>query len=118
MVGRSGNEARHVTYWPCSANLRKCLQHVNEKRFNVSIQTCGTLTIPLRGRSDTLMDVHETLCHVWCGTYRYVVHIVMWYTSLCSTYYFTVIPLRWHVSHSPEVTENINLGYSQDQGYS
>ena len=26
--------------------------------------------------------------------------------------------LRWDVSHSAEVNENINLGYSQDQGYS
>ena len=26
--------------------------------------------------------------------------------------------LRWHSSHSAEVNENINLGYSQDQGYS
>ena len=26
--------------------------------------------------------------------------------------------LRWDSSHSPEVNENINLGYSQDQGYS
>ena len=26
--------------------------------------------------------------------------------------------LRWDVSHSVEVNENINLGYSQDQGYS
>ena len=26
--------------------------------------------------------------------------------------------LRWDGSHSAEVTENINLGYSQDQGYS
>ena len=26
--------------------------------------------------------------------------------------------LRWHGSHSVEVNKNINLGYSQDQGYS
>ena len=26
--------------------------------------------------------------------------------------------LKWNVSHSAEVNENINLGYSQDQGYS
>ena len=26
--------------------------------------------------------------------------------------------LRWDGSHSAEVNENINLGYSQDQGYS
>ena len=26
--------------------------------------------------------------------------------------------LRWHGSHSAEVNKNINLGYSQDQGYS
>ena len=26
--------------------------------------------------------------------------------------------LRWHGSHSAEVNENINLGYTQDQGYS
>ena len=26
--------------------------------------------------------------------------------------------LRWHGSHSAEVNENINLDYSQDQGYS
>ena len=26
--------------------------------------------------------------------------------------------LRWHACHSAEVNENINLGYSQDQGYS
>ena len=26
--------------------------------------------------------------------------------------------LRWHGRHSAEVNENINLGYSQDQGYS
>ena len=26
--------------------------------------------------------------------------------------------LRWHAPHSAEVNENINLGYSQDQGYS
>ena len=25
---------------------------------------------------------------------------------------------RWHSSHLAEVNENINLGYSQDQGYS
>ena len=28
------------------------------------------------------------------------------------------VKLRWHGSHSAEVNENINLGYSQDQGYS
>ena len=28
------------------------------------------------------------------------------------------ITLRWHGRHSAEVNENINLGYSQDQGYS
>ena len=27
-------------------------------------------------------------------------------------------PLRWHGRPSAEVNENINLGYSQDQGYS
>ena len=32
-------------------------------------------------------------------------------TSLAAT-------LRWHGRHSAEVNENINLGYSQDQGYS
>ena len=26
--------------------------------------------------------------------------------------------LRWHGSHSAEVNENINQGYSPDQGYS
>ena len=26
--------------------------------------------------------------------------------------------LRWHGTHSAEVNENINQGYSQDQGYS
>ena len=26
--------------------------------------------------------------------------------------------LRWHGRHSAEVNENVNLGYSQDQGYS
>ena len=26
--------------------------------------------------------------------------------------------LRWHGRHSAEVNENINLGYSHDQGYS
>ena len=26
--------------------------------------------------------------------------------------------LRWDASHLAEVNENINLGYSQDQGYS
>ena len=26
--------------------------------------------------------------------------------------------LRWHGSHLAKVNENINLGYSQDQGYS
>ena len=26
--------------------------------------------------------------------------------------------LRWDASHPAEVNENINLGYSQDQGYS
>ena len=31
---------------------------------------------------------------------------------------FTVGHLRWDSSHSAEVNENINLGYSQDQGYS
>ena len=28
------------------------------------------------------------------------------------------LDLRWHGSHSAEVNENINLGYSHDQGYS
>ena len=31
---------------------------------------------------------------------------------------FTYAPLRWRGSLSAEVNENINLGYSQDQGYS
>ena len=35
--------------------------------------------------------------------------------SLLST---TLVLLRWDGSHSAEVNENINLGYSQDQGYS
>ena len=26
--------------------------------------------------------------------------------------------LRWHGSHSADFNENINLGYSHDQGYS
>ena len=26
--------------------------------------------------------------------------------------------LRWHTSHSAELNENVNLGYSQDQDYS
>ena len=26
--------------------------------------------------------------------------------------------LRWHARHSAEANENINMGYSQDQGYS
>ena len=29
-----------------------------------------------------------------------------------------VLYLRWHGRPSAEVNENINLGYSQDQGYS
>ena len=32
--------------------------------------------------------------------------------------YFRRMRLRWDVSHLAEVNENINLGYSQDQGYS
>ena len=32
-------------------------------------------------------------------------------------YIFTA-QLRWDGSHSAEVNENINLGYSHDQGYS
>ena len=30
----------------------------------------------------------------------------------------SVCALRWHGRHSAEVNENINLGYSHDQGYS
>ena len=30
----------------------------------------------------------------------------------------TTLALRWHGRPSAEVNENINLGYSQDQGYS
>ena len=44
-------------------------------------------------------------CHGWSGgtTYSMTVPSVLW----------------WHGSHSAEVNyENINLGYSQDQGYS
>ena len=33
-------------------------------------------------------------------------------------YDVVTIQLRWHGSHSAEVNENINLGYSHDQGYS
>ena len=29
-----------------------------------------------------------------------------------------ILQLKWDVSHSAEVNENISLGYSQDQGYS
>ena len=32
--------------------------------------------------------------------------------------YVSKVTLRWHVSHLAEVNETINLGYSQDQGYS
>ena len=32
--------------------------------------------------------------------------------------HFSTSTLRWHGRHSVEVNENINLGYSHDQGYS
>ena len=35
-----------------------------------------------------------------------------------ASYFRLVWPLRWHGSHLAEVNENINRGYSQDQGYS
>ena len=42
------------------------------------------------------------------------------YIALCldrnSSHY--ILALRWDGSHSAEVNENINLGYSEDQGYS
>ena len=39
--------------------------------------------------------------------------------SVCqSSEISTFTGLRWHAGRSAEVNENINLGYSQDQGYS
>ena len=39
-------------------------------------------------------------------------HIIAFEELYCQT------SLRWDVSYSAEVNENINLGYSQDHGYS
>ena len=37
---------------------------------------------------------------------------------VCLSAETSMVALRWDSSHLAEVNENINLGYSQDQGYS
>ena len=45
-----------------------------------------------------------------------VLHILLLPLVVCLV--ICLSPLRWDGSHSAEVNENINLGYSHDQGYS
>ena len=52
--------------------------------------------------------------HAWILHEEKEANIFSW--TLMSKLY--PVTLRWHGRPSAEVNENINLGYSQDQGYS
>ena len=60
----------------------------------------------------------------WSLPMRLPGHCTQTSIPVCTRYArttFQILPffnLRWDASHSAEVNENINLGYSQDQGYS
>ena len=74
----------------------------------------------MEGKSIYAFKVAGKLPHKRNNCFRFTPTIVQLVFLLNEANYCSscVSSLRWHGRPSAEVNENINLGYSQDQGYS